>query len=293
MAQISYVDGQYLAHGLANTHIEDRGYQFADAVYEGIGYIAGIALDADGHYARLEESLQKVDIPLPIPMSALKVIVDRVVRANRLRTGFMYLQISRGVAPRDHVVVDTRMRPVVVVTAKHMTVSGIRKVFEQGISVDFAPDIRWQRCDIKTTGLLGNCMAKMAVRTRGFDDAWLLDEQGMVTEGSASNAWIVDAEGCLRTRALSAHILRGITRTELLKLLDGLPFREEAFSREEASNAKEAFISSASLAVRAVVKIGNRLVGDGKPGSVTKKLQYAHLVRNDPSLPALFGLVKA
>lgn len=292
MTQVSYINGRYVAHAEAQTHIEDRGYQFADAVYEGIGYIAGKSLDAEGHYDRLVESLSKVNIPLPMSILALKTIVERVVKANHMQTGFVYLQVSRGIVKREHSAFGMNIRPIVTIVVKHMTVASMTKVFQQGIKVDFVPDVRWDRCDIKTTGLLANCMAKTEAQSRQFHDAWLVNDRGMVTEASAANAWIVDREGCLRTKELSTHILRGITRTELLKILNDIPFREEAFTPDEALQAQEAFISSASMAIRSVVQIADKIMGDGKPGPITRRLQYDFLAARDNSFPALFGLIR-
>ena len=290
MSQIVYIDGTYAPYAHAHTHIEDRGYQFSDAVYEGIGYIDGQALDADGHYARLEESLGKLAISMPMPMSVLRMIVARIIVANHIRTGFVYIQISRGVAPREHSSFGLDCAPVVVVMAKHQAVAAMQKTLRNGIRIGFMPDLRWQRCDIKTTGLLANCMAKTVAQSQGYDDAWLVDADERVTEGTASNAWIVDDTGTLRTRHLSQHILRGITRMVLLDMLDDVVFSEIAFTPDEARNAKEAFITSASMAIRPVVMIDGCPVADGKPGRVTRCLQTRFMATNNPALPGLLGL---
>ncbi len=290
MSQIIYIDGRYSYHADAKTSVEDRGYQFADSIYEGIGYIDGIAMDACGHYARLEESLEKLAIPMPMSIEALKLIVARIVKENHIRTGFVYIQISRGVAPREHSAFDLDCAPIVTVSAKHQSIASMRAIYRKGIRIALMPDLRWQRCDIKTTGLLANCMAKTAANSQGYDDAWLVDQENFVTEGVASNAWIVDSTGTLRTRSLSSNILSGVTRDHLLNILDGIPFKESAFQADEAFTAQEAFISSASLGVRSVVSINETPIGDGGCGKIARHLQARFLAAHGKHLPKLLGL---
>ena len=290
MSQIAYIDGRYVPRLHATTSIEDRGYQFADAVYEGIGFVAGHLMAPEGHYARLLESLAKVDIPLPMPLAAIRLVARRMIELNRVHSGFLYIQISRGVAPREHSSYGLECPPVMVMTVKPQPLAAFRRFCREGIRMGLAEDLRWQRCDIKTTGLLANCLAKTRARAQGNDDAVLVDSDGLITEGTASNIWIVDAGGTLRTRELSPHILRGITRTELLEMLDGVAFREAAFTVEEARNAREMFITSASMALRPVVAFEGRPVGDGSVGGITRKLQRRFLEAIAPELPDILGL---
>ena len=290
MAQIVYIDGRYVHYDDAVTPVEDRGYQFADSIYEGIGYVDGLALNAEGHYARLEESLEKLAIPLPMPIAAIQEIVTRIIIANQIRNGFIYIQISRGVAPREHSAFGLECMPIMTVIGKHQSLAAMRDIYSKGIRIALMPDLRWQRCDIKTTGLLANCMAKTSANSQGYDDAWLVDSDGMVSEGVASNAWIVDKEGVLRTKPLSSRILRGVTRSHLLEVLEGISFIEEAFSAAEAFTAREAFITSASMAIRPVVSINGEPVADGKRGEITRSLQSRFMAAESPHLPQLLGL---
>lgn len=291
MSQIIYIDGRYSYYADAKTSVEDRGYQFADSIYEGIGYIDGLAMDACGHYVRLEESLEKLAIPKPMSIEALKMIVARIVKENHVRTGFVYIQISRGVAAREHSVFDFDSAPILTVSAKHQSLAELRAMYRKGIRVALMPDLRWQRCDIKTTGLLANCMAKTSANSQGYDDAWLVDQENFVTEGVSSNAWIVDATGTLRTKRLSSSILPGVTRARLLEVLQqNIPFREEAFSVEEAVMAQEAFTSAASVGIRPVVSINENPLGNGRPGKITKHLLRQFMAAQGAHLPELLGL---
>jgi len=272
VSRIAYVNGRYVPHHAAGVHIEDRGYQFADGVYEVMAVDNARLIDAAPHYDRLERSLGELLIDPPMTRAALDVVLREVVRRNRLRHGIVYLQITRGVAKRDHPFPD-QAEPAVVATARR----GGRpspQHREEGIGVVTVPDIRWARCDIKSISLLPNVLAKQAARDAGGYEAWQVDDDGMVTEGSSTNAWIVDADGNLVTRPLTNSILSGITRLVLKQLADesGVQVIERSFSVDEAKAAREAFITSTTSFVTPVVRIDDRVIANGRPGSTTARL---------------------
>jgi D-alanine transaminase len=262
----------------AAVSIEDRGFQFADSVYEVWGVRSGRVFDDAGHFARLHRTLNALRIPWPMPDASLRVVLHETLRRNRVRDGLIYLQISRGAAARDHVFPSPTAQPTVVVTARSLDRRGLEARAAQGVSIITTPDIRWARCDLKTTGLLPNVLARQAAKERGAYEAWFVDTDGCVTEGTASNAWIVDAQGRLRTRQLSNAILHGVTRAALLDLAQErqIPVLEEAFTVEEAKSAREAFVTSATNVAVSVIAIDGAPVGDGKPGPVAKRLRDAY-----------------
>src|SRR5690606_6549625 len=279
MSRVAYVNGEYLPHGQAVVHIEDRGFQFADGVYEVWGVFGGRLADFEGHLTRLHRSLDELRIPRPMSPAALLRVLRETVRRNRVRDGLVYIQVTRGTARRDHPFPPEDTPPTLVITARSMDRAAQDRVAAVGVAVVTAPDIRWGRCDIKTVALLPNVLAKQAARERGAAETWMVDEMGLVTEGSSTNAWIVDAEGRLRTRDTQANILRGITRHALLELAaaEGLPVDERAFSVEEAKQAKEAFFTAASAFVMPVVSIDGVKIGDGRPGPLTRRLRDLYL----------------
>lgn len=278
MSRIAYVNGQYVPHGSALVHIEDRGYQFADGVYEVVAIWDGRLIDETPHLARLERSLNEIDMALPVTPSALKVIIREVSRRNRVKTGLVYIQVTRGVAPRDHGFPDRSTRPALVVTAKPFDGRAIEARASKGVAIITRHDDRWDRCDIKSIGLLANVLAKQEAREAGAYEAWFVDEEGMVTEGSSSTAWIVTAAGEIVTRHLDQGILPGITRATLINVAAerGLSLVERPFSVAQAKDAKEAFMTSASAYVLPVVTIDGSAVADGRPGPVTLKLREAY-----------------
>lgn len=278
MSKVAYVNGRFLPHAAAGVSIEDRGFQFADAVYEVWSVRAGRLLDEEGHYARLARSLGELRINPPMSDASLRVVVRETARRNRVRDGLVYLQVSRGAARRDHPFPNPPVRPTIVVTAKSLDLRKIEARREQGVAVVTAPDNRWGRCDIKTVGLLPNVLAKQAALDRGAFDAWLVTPSGEITEGTASNAWIVDAAGRLRTAPLSANILHGVTRATLIRLAEErqIAVLERSFTPDEAAAAREAFLSSASNAALPVISIDGRMIGDGKPGPIARLLHDAY-----------------
>jgi D-alanine transaminase len=278
MSRIAYVNGRYLPFHDAKVHVEDRGYQFADGVYEVCEVRGGRLIDERRHLERLKRSLGELQIRMPMSTRALGVILHEVVARNRIGYGIAYLQITRGVARRDHAFPPRVVRPSLVVTARALNRSRNEALAEQGIAVITVPDNRWGRVDIKTTGLLSNVLARQAALERGARDAWFVDEDGTVTEASSANVWIVTPAATLVTRYVDHAILRGITRTVLFDAIkaQGLAVQERAFTVEEAYSAREAFITSASQIVLPVVRVDGRTIGNGKPGPVATALRRAY-----------------
>jgi D-alanine transaminase len=279
MGRIAYVNGRFVPHGEATVHIEDRGYQLADAVYEVWAIFGGKLGDAEGHFARLERSLGELSIPMPMSRKALTLVLKEAVRRNGVREGLIYLQVSRGVAPRQHAYPTQPLRPAVIMTVGRVDRTADEARAARGVSVITQPENRWGRADIKTVGLLANSMAKQKAKEAGAMEAWFVDELGFVTEGASSNAWIVDSDGRLRTRDTNANILRGITRHTLLDVIrrEGLPVDERPFTPGDAMAAQEAFITGAGTLVLPVVAVDGHPVGPGKPGPVATKLRRLYI----------------
>jgi D-alanine transaminase len=291
MSRIAYVNGRYLPHSQAMVHIEDRGYQFADGVYEVCIVRDGILIDETRHMRRLARSLAELEIRSPVHTSALAVILREVIRRNRIQDGVVYLQVTRGVAPRNHPFPSPAVRPSLVVTARSADAAAGDRTAEEGIAVVTAPDIRWQRVDIKTVGLLPNVLAKQKAKAAGAGEAWFVDRDGYVTEGSSTNAWIITDAGTLVTHAIDNAILRGVTRDVVLDLLatEGLYFEERRFSVAEALAAREAFVTSAGNLIMPVVRIDGRDVGTGRPGEIALKLRrlfFEHAERASKRVPS-------
>ncbi|MDO8840453.1 MAG: D-amino-acid transaminase [Parvibaculum sp.] len=278
MSRFAYVNGRYVRHAEAAIHIEDRGYQFADGVYEVCGLRGGRFMDEALHLERLERSLAELRIAMPVPVPALRHILREVVRLNRISNGLVYIQVTRGVAPRDHPFPATPVPPALVVTARRLNEARIAAAVEKGVAVVTMPDIRWARRDIKSVSLLPNILAKQAAREAGAYEAWLVDPQGFVTEGSSTNAWIVDGDGRLVTRPATCDILNGVTRRVLLEAAkaEGIEVVERAFTPEEAKSAREAFISASSAIIIPVVRIDGAPVGNAEPGLLTLRLREAY-----------------
>ena len=272
MSRIAYVNGQYVPHQDAAVHIEDRGYQFADGVYEVFAVHQGRMVGEQGHMDRLAHSLSELRIDWPMSARALGVIIHEVSRRNRVRDGLIYLQITRGVARRDHSFPDNT-ESALVVTARRMPPLD-KEQLRKGVGVITIPDIRWQRHDIKSVSLLPNIIGKQQAREAGAYEAWMVNNEGMITEGTASNAWIVTKDGELVTHNASHAILNGITRLSVLEaaVAAGVPFSERAFSVEEAMQAKEAFVTSSTSHVKAVTSIDGHSIGNGHIGELTSRM---------------------
>jgi D-alanine transaminase len=272
--RIAYVNGRYVRHANAAVHIEDRGYQFADGVYEVCEVAHGFIMDMTRHLDRLDRSLGELEIAWPMARKALQTIMREVVNRNHVVNGMVYLQVTRGVAGRDHVF-PAAVRSALVVTAKRSDPAAASKRAETGIKVITVPENRWDRVDIKTVGLLPNVLAKQKAKVAGAYEAWFVDPDGTVKEGASTNAWIVTRDGKLVTRPAESGILRGITRTTLFDLAAqmGLTIEERGFTVAEAKAAREAFITAATTVVMPVVAIDGDTVANGHPGSIALSLR--------------------
>ncbi|MGD0191964.1 MAG: D-amino-acid transaminase [Rhizomicrobium sp.] len=279
---MAYVNGRYVPHGRAAVHIEDRGLQFSDAVYEVFGVIEGVIFDEEEHLDRLERSLGELEIAMPMQRTAMKFVVREVARRNGVGNGLIYMQITRGAYRRDHPIpADQFVRPSIIMTARNMDMVSVEARRQSGVSVVTGRDERWGRCDIKSTSLLANILAKTAGRRAGAYETWLVDSEGFVTEGSSTTAWIVDKDGRVVTRNLSHAILPGVTRKVILEAAAEaqLPVEERRFTPAEAANAKEAFISAASIGAVPVVSVDGKTVGDGRSGPVCRRIQELYRIK--------------
>lgn len=277
MPRIVYVNGRYLPYAQAGVHAEDRGFQFGDGIYEVIEVRCGALIDATRHLDRLARSLSELAMPMPMSRAALVHVLRECVRRNRVGDGTIYLQITRGARPRDFLFPDPSLPQTVVCIARPTSPAVADARAASGIAVKTVPDPRWARCDIKTVMLLPASLAKEAARVEGAKEAWFVDGTGHVTEGASSNAWIVDAQGRLRTRPIDSAILQGVTRTTLIDVIarHGLELLEQPFSVAEAKAAREAFITAATNVVTPVVAIDGARIGDGTPGPVSRRLRAA------------------
>lgn len=273
MSRIAYVNGSYVRHALATIHVEDRGNQFADAVYEVIAIASGHLIDCDRHLDRLDRSLEALSIDWPCSRASLRCVLHEVIRRNRITVGTVYLQVSRGEAPRNHAFPSPAVRPGLFVTANRKAPPR-EDLLERGVTVVTMPELRWGRPDIKTTGLLPNVLAKQKAVEQGAFEAWFVKPDGEITEGTSTNAWIVTEGNRLITRPLGYDIIAGITRQAVIECAHGanLQVIERAFSIDEAKSASEAFITSTTSFVLPVVAIDGTKIGKGKPGPVASRL---------------------
>ncbi len=277
MPRQAYVNGRYVPHKEAAVHVEDRGYQFADGVYEVVPVYNGILVDEEPHLDRLERSLKELRIEMPMSRAAMKLVSRELMRRNGLSRGFVYMQVTRGVAPRDHKF-PAHAVPALVMTTRQMKPHSAA-MLEKGVKVITLRDIRWERCDIKSVSLLPNVLGKQAAAEQGAFEAWQLDDDGNVTEGTSANAWIVTDSDTVVTRNANSAILNGITRLALLDLIkkEGYKLEERAFSLEEAHAAREAFVTSSSSFLMPVTQIDDQPVGNGHPGILTMKLRDSYI----------------
>jgi D-alanine transaminase len=275
MARIVYVNGRYLPYDEAQIHCEDRGFLFGDAVYEVCPVIGGKIVDEAPHLDRLEFSLDELDIAAPMHRSALSHVLRETVRRNRIVEGWVYLQVSRGVAKRDFTFPAPHTPRTLVCFARHQPLDRGAAQALTGIEVVTTPDIRWGRVDIKTVQLLAPVLAKEEAKAAGAKESWMVDGNGHVTEGASSNAYIVTKDGEIVTRPADGGILRGVTRTVLFELaaLAQMKIVERPFSVAEALEAREAFVTSATTFVMPVTRIDGQPVGDGKPGDLSRRLR--------------------
>lgn len=275
MRQI-YVNGSFMAEDRATIPVMDREFLFGDAIYEVTAVIGARLVDNDLHLARLERSLTEIGIPLPLPLNAIRQVQIELMQRNDLTEGTIYLQVSRGTAERDFLPAQNLTPNFIAFTQpKKLTDTPAQR---NGIAVLPLPDPRWNRRDIKTVMLLGQVLAKQQARAQGYDDVWL-HEDGVISEGASSTAFIVTDDNAIVTRPNSTAILPGCTRRAILRLVKtgGLRLEERAFTVAEAQRAAEAFLTSASSLVTPVVRIAETVIGDGHPGPVTRELQRLYL----------------
>jgi D-alanine transaminase len=275
LTRIVYVNGAYKRYAEAAIHAEDRGFQFADAVYEVIEVLGGRLVDATRHMARLDRSLSELTIAPPMSKQALLHVIGEVVHRNRVSDGIVYMQVTRGAGPRDFSLPGPEIPPTLVVLARAQRRGWADELAKTGIAVKTMPDNRWGRCDIKTVMLLPAVLAKDAGRRDGAREVWFVDDVGVVTEGASSNAWIVTAEGVLVTRQLDSRILPGITRASVTDVAasEHLKVEERPFTVKEALQAREAFLTSATNTVMPIVTIDGKQIGEGRPGPIVQRLR--------------------
>lgn len=290
MPRLAYVNGRYLPHRQGAVHIEDRGFQFADGIYEVVPVYQGILIDEAPHLDRLERSLGELRIPMPKGRATLKLIARELIRRNDLRNGLVYMQVTRGAAPRDHSF-PKKIIPTLVMTTRQ-TKPHREALLRDGAPVITTPDIRWRRCDIKSVALLPNVLAKQAATEAGAYEAWQVDDEGRVTEGSSTNAWIVTNDNIAVTRDASQAILNGITRLSLLKVIRaaGYDFAERPFTVAEAKAAREAFLTSSTSYVMPVTRIDGAPIGEGRPGPLTLALRQHYMAYMASQQAATAGL---
>lgn len=277
MSRYAYVNGRYVHHSEASVHVEDRGYQFADGVYEVCEVRHGMIVDITRHLDRLDRSLGELQIRWPMSRAALVHVIRRVLRLNHVKNGLFYLQVTRGVARRDHVFPAAHVAPSLVITAKATDPRIIAKKNETGLKAITVPENRWDRVDIKTVGLLPNALARQKAKEQGAAEALFVDVDGTVKEGAATNVWMVDKDGNLLTRPAEHGILRGVTRTTLKDVAArlGLTIKEQGFSVDEMMNAREVFITAATSICFPIVEIDGRTIANGHPGTVSQKIREA------------------
>ncbi len=275
MSRIAYVNGRYLPHRDAAVHIEDRGFQFADGVYEVCEVRHRNLLDVTRHLDRLERSLGELSIKMPVSRKCIPMLFREIVNRNRVVNGYVYLQANRGVSPRNHLFPPASVKSSLVITAKHTDFTRSEEIAAKGVGVITVPDNRWERVDIKSVSLLPNVMAKQKALESGAGEAWFVDQEGYVTEGGSTNAWIVTMDGALVTRPAELGILRGITRTRVMDMAAdlGISVEERRFTAEEAQNAREAFVTAATSIVLPVISVDGITVANGHPGEVATRLR--------------------
>lgn len=276
MDRIAYVNGEFIPLKDAKISILDRGFLFADGIYEVSAVVDGHLVDNAAHLQRLQRSLQEIQLPLPETLERIVEIQIELIRRNNLSEGTVYIEVTRGAAERDFTFPkDARPTLVMFTQQKNIIESPAAKT---GIAVKSVPDIRWARRDIKSVGLLAQVLAKQAAQAENCQEAWMV-EDGVVTEGGSSSAFIITAERVLITRPNSSAILPGCTRKATIALAEEQRIRveERAFTLAEAYAAAEAFMTSASVFVMPVVRIDGRAVGDGKPGPLTARLREIYI----------------
>lgn len=277
MARIVYVNGEYVPEDEAKISIFDRAFLFADAIYEVTAILDGKLVDYDAHMERLHRSLNELDMAQPATDAEIREMHEQLMERNNLTNGLIYMQITRGVAERDFAYPEADAPQTMIAFTQEKDLAGSTQA-RTGIKIITIPDIRWQRRDIKSTGMLAQAMGKQAAKAAGVSDAWMV-EDGYVTEGTSNTAFIVVDGNKLITRPLSNAVLPGITRRTILKLAatGAISVEERPFTVDEAKSADEAFLTSASSFVMPVVEIDGDMIGGGQPGPVTRKLREVYL----------------
>ena len=276
MPRFAYVNGRFVQHAQAMVHIEDRGFQFADGVYEVVTVHNGHFVDEAGHIDRLARSLRELSMAWPTSRPVLGLLMRELVRRNRVRNGLLYIQVTRGAAPRDFRF-PANAKPTLVMTLRRANLS-LHHLVAAGVPVITVPDIRWKRRDIKSVSLLAQVLGKQKAAEAGAFEAWMVEEDGLVTEGTSSNAWIVTADGILVTRHPTTSILRGVTRQAVIRIAgeEGIAFEERPFHIDEALQAREAFLTAATSYVMPITRIDGQAVADGAPGPLTRRLREVY-----------------
>jgi len=275
--QITYLNGEFVPHEKAFVHVDDRGFTFADGIYDFILVHKGCLINEEAHLDRIDYSLGEMQIEWPLSRDDLNATLREMVRRNELVEGFVYMQFTRGVAPRDHPFPPKDTKPTAVITARHMPFATWEQA-AKGVGVLTLPDERWKRCDIKSLAILPNILAREKAVRAGAAEAWMFDEDGFITEGPACNAWIITKDGTVVTRHLDRAILSGVTRRKLRAVLhsQGITMEERKFSVEEAKNAAEAYLTNSPYLVKPVTKIDDTVIGTGQAGPVTLKILKAY-----------------
>ena len=270
MSRVAYVNREYTEYKKSYIHIEDRGYQFADGVYEVFAIIDSKIVDYDGHIKRLYRSLNELSISSPIQKKSYKFHINEIIKRNIIKDGLVYLQVTRGVASRDFKFPKNSKSSIVII-GKNTPSNYYHNNFNKGIKVKTTKDLRWKRVDIKSLNLLPPVLAKQYAADNDCEEAWLLDDDGYITEGSSSNAWIVKNKTVI-TRPVSSSILNGITRSTLINSLSkaGYKFTERRFNINDIKNANEAFITSATQFVMPVIAVDNIKISNGQVGEFAK-----------------------
>lgn len=274
MKNITYINNKFVKNSNAKISVEDRGFLFADSVYELISVFNKKIVDIDQHLNRLKSSLNKVKLKYNFNKKKIRKIINKLIKLNNVINGYIYIQITRGVAERKHEF-PKQYKPTTIIFTKNLNVD--KKIYKKGVKIITTPDLRWLRRDIKTTSLLPNVLSKQLAVEKNAFESWLIDN-GNITEGSTSNAWIIKSSNTIITHPANTKILKGVTRDTIIKILKKNNFNviEKPFNLIEAKNAKEAFITSSTLSVLPVVKIDNYNISNGKPGDVTKKIMYLY-----------------
>ncbi len=282
MTRIAYVDGRFVPQYRAQVAMEDRGYQFADGVYEVVACYNGVFLDEASHLDRLERSLEALQIPLPCSRRGLSILWRELLRRNSAKDALLYLQITRGVQPRSHLY-PNGLRPVLTMAALPMKYPAQQEL-EEGVGVALMEDLRWQRCDVKSIALLPNILNSNQAARQGMKEAWQISPEGYLTEGTSSNAFLVDETKVIHTHPANHHILGGVTRDAVMRIARdaGYEVREEAVAKDRIITMQEGFLTSTSCHILPVTRVDGKSLGDGMPGEVTKDLmmRYGEYVRS-------------